>query len=563
MQIVDLELPREQAPPHPRVKDLGRQNPEGRSRFFLSCRIAFYLFFLLTSFWCLLAYVSITYLTIPKAPPQTLLPTLFRLHPWLYWPVFLLALKSLWADLRNRNSRRLALGFITFLCVAGIYFIYQQPFSRLGNNGMSYVWSLIVLFPIAWIAVIDFVARYSAVSWDQDGAGAAGSDNSTTFFCFSVVLTGVLLAEITNLICIHIRYYVLFRKATPFQDEWLMAPAGIVAQLFAGLVLIALVQAGQSASLPRMNARKRRFWIDCFCVWLALTVFFLKVPLKAIMLEIPLAWIYAVAVSATITAILAGLQLRKGTDHRLGKPRRRLTRIEQVGAVIVIGLLNYVVPAFIGNLDWQYLLIRLWGIAFVIAIMTVIYHSKALSRTKVYRFSVLLLFAAIGLAGNAALNGSEKLWPKVLKQKDFSLREALDQYETSDGTLMLARSFLAGPIKDPCDSFCHFLLENSNLVRRHLTGGHFDLVDGLVASPKKKPNVFIIVVDSLRQDYVSSYNPAVSFTPEIQRFADDSVVMRNAFTRYAGTALSEPAIWSGVMQVHMHYVQPYSRLNNL
>ena len=31
----------------------------------------------------------------------------------------------------------------------------------------------------------------------------------------------------------------------------------------------------------------------------------------------------------------------------------------------------------------------------------------------------------------------------------------------------------------------------------------------------RKPNIFLLVVDSMRRDYLSTYNPAVTFTPEI------------------------------------------------
>jgi len=559
MQIADLEL--EKAPPHHQAKDLQRETAARLNAAFLSCRIVFNFFFLVTSFWCLLAYVSITYLTITKAPAQTLLPTFFRWQPFLCWPVFLLAVKTIWADLRSDRSRRLVRGFCAFFFAAGLYLAYQQPFSRLPNNGMSYLWSLIVLFPIMWLAVIDFVASYSVVCWDADSGELVRDCQNSTAFSVLFVLTVVLFAEITTLICVHISRYVLFNQARPFAQEWLVVSAAIVTELLAGLVAIALVQAGRSVIIPRVNANKRRFWIDLFCLWLVVTVLFLKVPLKAIMLEKPLAWIYAGAVAMTITAVIGGLQLRKRLS--LAKRRRKLTSIEQAISLIVIGLLNYLVPTLIGNLDWVFLLSRLWGIAFAVAIAAIIYRSGRLPERKVYPFWVLLLFLAIGLGGNATLSNLDKLLPKIVNGKEFSLGEALDRYGISDNTLMVARSLLSGPIKDPCDSFCHFLLDNSNLPRRRLTGGNFELVDRLVASSEAKPNIFIIVVDSLRKDYISAYNPVIDFTPEIQKFASDSIVMRNAFTRYAGTALSEPAIWSGVMQVHMHYVQPYSRLNNL
>jgi len=71
------------------------------------------------------------------------------------------------------------------------------------------------------------------------------------------------------------------------------------------------------------------------------------------------------------------------------------------------------------------------------------------------------------------------------------------------------------------------------------------------------------VIDSLRPDYLGAYNPHVDFTPNLDALAQDSVVVRNTYTQYAGTTLSEPAIWSGALLLHAHYQQPFSRVNSL
>ena len=82
--------------------------------------------------------------------------------------------------------------------------------------------------------------------------------------------------------------------------------------------------------------------------------------------------------------------------------------------------------------------------------------------------------------------------------------------------------------------------------------------------PAYRPHIIVIVVDSLRPDYLAPYRPsAAAFTPAIAAFAADSVVMRHAFTRYAGTALSQPAIWAGGLIPRHNYVQPFSVVNNL
>ncbi len=78
-----------------------------------------------------------------------------------------------------------------------------------------------------------------------------------------------------------------------------------------------------------------------------------------------------------------------------------------------------------------------------------------------------------------------------------------------------------------------------------------------------RPHVFVLVIDSLRRDYLSPYNPAVTFTPGIAAFAEDSLVFRNAFTQYGATGLSVPSIWVGAPILHKQYVSSFPRMNTL
>ena len=79
----------------------------------------------------------------------------------------------------------------------------------------------------------------------------------------------------------------------------------------------------------------------------------------------------------------------------------------------------------------------------------------------------------------------------------------------------------------------------------------------------QRPHVFVFVVDSLRRDYLSPYNSAVTFTPSIDTLAQDSLVFRNAFTQYGATGLSVPALWVGGPILHKQYVNSFPRMNAL
>src|SRR5262249_56637696 len=71
------------------------------------------------------------------------------------------------------------------------------------------------------------------------------------------------------------------------------------------------------------------------------------------------------------------------------------------------------------------------------------------------------------------------------------------------------------------------------------------LADPITLDRTRVPHLFIVIIDSLRPDYVSAYNPRVTFTPAIGAFARDSLVMRRAYTAYSGTSLSEAGLWAG------------------
>jgi arylsulfatase A-like enzyme len=79
----------------------------------------------------------------------------------------------------------------------------------------------------------------------------------------------------------------------------------------------------------------------------------------------------------------------------------------------------------------------------------------------------------------------------------------------------------------------------------------------------RKPYIFLLVVDSLRRDYLSPYNPAATFTPEIGKLAADSFVFQRAFTRYSGTGMSVPSIWAGGMIIHVVQQPAFARRNTL
>lgn len=229
-------------------------------------------------------------------------------------------------------------------------------------------------------------------------------------------------------------------------------------------------------------------------------------------------------------------------------------------AAIGLPVIAYGIPVVLGRTDWDFVIQKLAVMALWLIVLQIIYWSGLRITGKVGKIGigVMLACAAAGFASYAKL---------ALYNPDPSAQwqSVLDDYSGVDISFKTAYAVLSRPVDNKdYRQFYEFLKHNTNLGRDAAARpADVRLVSDLQPTPGTKPNIFFFVIDSLRQDYVSPYNPAVDYTPQIERFAHDSVVLKNAYTRYGGTALSEPAIWVGAMQLHKQYVEPFYPMNNL
>jgi arylsulfatase A-like enzyme len=133
----------------------------------------------------------------------------------------------------------------------------------------------------------------------------------------------------------------------------------------------------------------------------------------------------------------------------------------------------------------------------------------------------------------------------------------------ADPSFRMLHGWLEPPAR--ADAALFSLLQQHTNISRKLSIAPVDLTLAPLDGPPAayRPHVFVFVVDSLRRDYLSPYNPAVHFSPAIGRFASESSVFRHAFTRYGATGLSVPALWSGAPLLHKQYVTPFAPMNTL
>ncbi len=179
-----------------------------------------------------------------------------------------------------------------------------------------------------------------------------------------------------------------------------------------------------------------------------------------------------------------------------------------------------------------------------------------------YSALVIVLVAAGCAVTYKTLQATEILWSKPLGATDDEISLALEAYGGQDISFQLAHNILSHRPGEACGDLCRILREYTN-IRDPKARVDVQLVDKLTPATDSRPNIFVFVIDSMRPDYLGAYNPRANFTPNLDAFARDSVVLHHAYSQYAGTSLSEPAIWSGAMMLHAHYPQPFSRLNSL
>ena len=135
-----------------------------------------------------------------------------------------------------------------------------------------------------------------------------------------------------------------------------------------------------------------------------------------------------------------------------------------------------------------------------------------------------------------ALQATDIFWAGALGSTDDDVARSLETYAAQDASFELTHHILGNRREVPCGDLCRILRQYTN-IRDAEVIADVNLVDHLVPTAGKRPNIFILIIDSMRPDYLGAYNPKVDFTPNLDAFARDSVALRNVFTQYAGTSL--------------------------
>jgi hypothetical protein len=552
----------------------------------LSVRLCIGLFVLMTAGYCLLAYIPFSYHWILNGSIASWVRGFGKIHPFLYWLVLLLATLTIMPELSRKKTRRLALGFILVHAVVGVWLLFRPLLIDLPNDESSLRWGMISLFPWLWIAAIDYVREDK--NWRVEKN--QGNLRLAVFMLWAAFLSALYIAV----------FFLRFSKdsATQFlRSELLFAITWSIASHFLlGILLFTLLKLFRSFANKFPKATKVEYILCNGLAILLLTLVLRYMIFSAISFNSTFASLFALTFSFSLMAFISGTNIRLGelqaekypsglslmlTPLLTITPKHHSSLLFRAAWLLVLIYLAYRIPEQIAMSDWAFLMQKLSVLAIWTISFGFFFAGASQTQDKKYSFLALFLFAALSFIGYRIAYLARYHVPVILNQERLDVKLALERYDAYEISFKVAHSILhpnitlfptaktdtlpvGAPAKVFDEAFYEFLRRSTNLDdSTPVKAVEVNLVNHLAPVKGKKPNIFIFVVDSLRQDYVSPYNQAATFTPSLAKFASESIVMQNSFTRYGGTALAEPSIWVGGMTLHKQYIQPFYPMNAL
>jgi hypothetical protein len=511
-----------------------------------------------TSAYFLLSSFTFSWLNIINNENVLWIPKLIHSYTALYWTVFLLNAATLLPAFRRRTARWLTEFFLLILATVGmllarVYWLYDLPL-----DPKNIAWSVAIALPLLYFGIHDLAMFSHAGLWRRQ---TALRNLPLRFVLACGGLAGVWYCLVALL-----RYPGLLTTGGPvllvLLDSWLLH-ASIFVGFAAGLSCVAILMA------RRKVAVRGRWMISLAFFWIFASLLLRKLIAPALSFNNSWADLWAWAYPFPFVVLLAGWQVRRAALRQEALPARAEDALAEfiprgrlwtaVAASVALGA-AFLVPFSMARVDWNFLFQRMTAIAVWVLLFTVAWRlfarpaGASFSLARSAGFFLLAAACALGLAQ------SPRLW-HTLGWKTVSQSAAA--YNGTDASFQVAQLIPRPAIRDDDRTgLFPFLIKNS-LIADPISPPAIKLARSLSATPGPKPNIYIIVVDCMRRDYVSAYNPRVTFTPHIAAFAREGFVFQHAYTNYGGTALSEPAIWAGAMIPSKHYVYPFSEMNAL
>ena len=537
--------------------------PEGArrtaGRWTALARVANALFFLVTSTYCILTYNSFAYQQFIRPRMVASLSQFVAFHHLLHWVLLGVTVATLLPEWKTTRGRFVAWAYVAAMGAVGLQILYRPILPAVENDALGLWLACAFLVPPIWLAVYDHLA-------------ASRQDAPATVDTGRIILSAALAGLVVwafGAATAPLRFGDLGEYTTT--TAALIFGAVVSLALHVGIfttagILLALVLgvAGRGRWAGRTQHWALAAAMGCFTVAVLKTLVFGALSFGGLA-----AWIVAVELSMALVATWSAVVLRIGPSSKSGRSAITAwlapipgsgSALGAIAGLVLLPIAGIVLLRRVEKFDWNFLVQNLlvlggWLLTFAFVHALVRRKSHALaSRPMAVTALAVVAVAGVGAGGSieTTLPGSQQFVPEFV----------LDAYATVDPSYRLVRHLLSIE-PEGSREFFSYLAANSLIEHVDVKPVDIDFARPLTRVPAKPPHVFFLVVDSLRRDYLSPYNPNVTFTPAIDQFAREGFAFQRAFTRYGGTGLSMPAIWSGSMILHKEYVQPYQPMNAL
>jgi hypothetical protein len=519
-------------------------------------------FLALTSLYCLLAFLPYTYYALIKAPAYSWVPVFVHHHALWFWLASLGAAFAFWRKNRRDGT---SVADVPYLLAFGIVactgvFLALRPFLVGVQSDQTAYWaSIVALWLIVLVVVVCDLARDSGAARGEEEANAR--PNRVGHFSYAAGVVLALGIAVVSNAGADIRGYADLRTWNWHAADLLALFWSMVSHVVVAIVLISVVNLIATASAKTKRPRTVKSALFGVLIFAALWVLFLRFLENALSFDGWRAQLYAASLSAGLTLLgfsIARPFLLARRDDAEVVSRGEKFFLVGVAAAFAAGALA--VPTLLGGGDWN----RLYEGAFTLLLWAVLSFCvfRLWRQPDIYPLKTIAAVLVLSLVSYKALEMTQLLWAKPLGKTEDEIQRGIENYTVRDVSFHLAYRLLGNGRSENCGDLCRILREYTE-VRDARTTTDLRLVDSLVTTQSERPNIFIFVIDSVRPDYLGAYNFKATFTPNLDAFARDSVVLKNVFTPYAGTSLSEPAIWAGALLLHAHFLQPFERVNSL
>jgi arylsulfatase A-like enzyme len=504
-------------------------------------------FFLFTSAFCFAALNSYTYLFLVKAPPYLWLDW-FSLHSSiLYWVAVTAATLLRW---RQRDDLAISAAWVGQVAI-GIGFSWIGGAANIHNDHTAFFWALAILVPELVSIAQDTVLRERKRILRESGNHFSYSRAAMIAIAVTAIsLAGVLLRN--NSLNIPTAFRLKQAEATLFT---------VAEYVWLAILLTTVLNLMQLFATRIKQESLIRPWAVLALAFVVLEVSVVRFLTGALSIEGWQAGIYATLLSVFIVIWVYNLGgwVFLSQDNSQAARSRVSRTLAFCGLLVILSVAFVLITAWLTVQDWNGLIVNSFCLLFLMLFSVTLYSL----RPSTARYSLPGMLGVILISGFVYVMMCQTafLWATQLGTTDDDVSLALQQMrDDNDSWQLVDAAFRYHAVT--CDALCKSLRQYTNIRNIHIHQ-QLRLVDNLTPTTGPRPNIFIFTIDSMRRDYLGAYNPAVDFTPNLDLLAHDSVVMQNAFTQYAGTSLSEPAIWAGGLLLHAHYVQPFNNVNNL